>query len=150
MHNRLNSMRQDVRAFMTEMFSESMRCIDVRNVLIHRMSLLFGRLQIDKVSYKLSDFHRIILVAVGKAAVPMCSTVAEILRPGLRNDQVLTGIAVGPRLDDPLPREVRYFPGNHPFPDQTSRTAAEAARELLSLADSHDLVLFLISGGASS
>lgn len=139
-----------LRTWMTGVFLESMRCIDVRNVLTHRISLIFGCLQIGAVSYPLSTIRRIVLIAAGKAAVPMCSITAEILRPGLRADQALTGVAVGPGARESLPSGFSHFPGSHPFPTQTSWDAAEKVQEILRPLDCQDLVIFLISGGASS
>jgi hydroxypyruvate reductase len=141
---------QEMHEQLAELLHESIRCVDVRNALIQQMIVVAGSLQIGKLSYPLSEKKRIVLIAAGKAAVPMCSVTADLLRPALRADQILTGIAVGPESQTTLPIGVEYFPGSHPYPSQDSRNAADAACALLQSLGEHDLVLFLMSGGASS
>lgn len=87
------------------------------------------------------------VVALGKAALEMTHTLAEILG-GLR----LRGVVAAPSLPQyPLPG-FEYFAGGHPIPNDASWRAAEAALALLNHrnATGDDLVIFLISGGGSA
>jgi hydroxypyruvate reductase len=134
-----------------EIFRESMHRVDIRNVLTHRIKIMEGSLQIGKLSYPLEARRKIVLIGVGKAAVPMCTIITEILRPALRKHQVLEGIAVGTESSESfLPAEIAFHPGSHPVPSAASRAAAVAVCDMLEPLDDQDLVLFLLSGGASS
>jgi glycerate 2-kinase len=87
------------------------------------------------------------VVAMGKAAIEMTHTLAEIL-PDVR----LRGVVAAPALPKyPLPG-FEYFAGGHPYPNEDSWRAAEAALRMMKLRNqfSNDLILFLISGGGSS
>jgi hydroxypyruvate reductase len=87
---------------------------------------------------------RTVLLAIGKAAIPMARLV-EQRWPG-----PLTGLAVTrDGGDEPLER-IEMIAAGHPLPDARS---VEAATRLLALAEDagpNDLVLVLLSGGASA
>jgi hydroxypyruvate reductase len=87
---------------------------------------------------------RTILLALGKAAVPMARAV-ESRWPG-----PLSGLAVAPRGSGGGLDRVESMPAAHPVPDQSSVAAAERLLDLAGGAGEDDLVLVLLSGGASS
>lgn len=87
---------------------------------------------------------RTILLALGKAAVPMARAV-ERRWPG-----PLSGLAVAPRGSVGAIERVEPMPAAHPVPDESSVVAAERLLELAGGAGEDDLVLVLLSGGASS
>ena len=109
-----------------------------------------SRLRIGKRSYLLAQEKRIVFIAAGKAAVPMCTSAAEILVPALQPHQYLSGIVVGIGLTYSLPPGIHIYQGSHPLPNQASRDAADATMRMLRPLGEDDLVLFLNSGGASS
>ncbi len=84
-----------------------------------------------------------IVLAVGKAAVPMARAAADAYpdTPGL----VVTRDGYGGRAGHFTVREAA-----HPVPDRRSQVAAEEALELLGRLGKEDLVLVLLSGGGSS
>jgi hydroxypyruvate reductase len=87
---------------------------------------------------------RTLLLALGKAAVPMARAV-EARWPG-----PLSGLAVAPRgIEEKLER-VAILAAAHPVPDERSVAGAERLLALAAGAGEEDLVLVLLSGGASS
>ncbi|MBK9613831.1 DUF4147 domain-containing protein [Candidatus Amarobacter glycogenicus] len=89
---------------------------------------------------------RILVVSVGKAAVAMAAAAAVILADTLTGGVVISKTTAVPDLPPPL----RYFPGSHPLPSQLSLQATQAVYDLLADTQPDDLVLCLISGGASA
>jgi len=84
-------------------------------------------------------------IAVGKASGPMLSAfVAAIGRP-LRT---MTGI--GPVRPDTLPAGVEWHDSGHPIPDARSVKAARRALAIAAAASGRDLLVVLLSGGASA
>lgn len=91
---------------------------------------------------------RLVLIACGKAALPMA---AEAVRHYGDN---LAGIVIFPGDGQSAPRApaagVRLYPASHPVPDQRSEYAGRAALQLASGLGEDDLLLLLLSGGGSS
>ena len=87
---------------------------------------------------------RTVLLALGKAAVPMARAVEEAW-PG-----ALTGVAVTPRGTAAPLRRIGVIEASHPVPDEASVAAAERLLGLARAAGPDDLVLVLLSGGASA
>jgi glycerate 2-kinase len=80
-------------------------------------------------------------LAVGKAALAMARGAGPVTR----------GLAIAPADDGRgLPSGWHLMVGAHPVPDQRSLAAGDAALSLFEAATPNDLVLALISGGASS
>lgn len=99
------------------------------------------------------DRGRLIVLAVGKAAAAM-AVAAEAYYRGLRVVDRIEGVATPPHgyaaTLGSKPERLEILEGRHPTPDASSRAAAERAMELARSASEEDLVLVLLSGGASS
>jgi glycerate 2-kinase len=114
-----------------------------------------GELEAAKrVPTLLTEASRIFLLAAGKAAFGMATEAAACLGPKL--DAVLA-IVAPPAGSDPqveasgAPRAtIRTIAGSHPLPDASSERAAAAALGFVGHARPGDLLLFALSGGASS
>jgi glycerate 2-kinase len=96
---------------------------------------------------------RLIILSVGKAAIAMAA-VAESHYRSQGNLNRIEGLATAPygyaeTLAVPLQR-LRVLEARHPTPDAASQAAAEEALRLAASAGPNDLVLVLLSGGASS
>jgi len=88
---------------------------------------------------------RVVVAAVGKAAVPMAVAAEDLLGPRLRAGRVVTRDALAPR-----PERLPVEEAGHPVPDARSEAAG---RGLLALAEQtrrEDVLLVLLSGGASA
>ena len=107
-------------------------------------------LHVGELAYALKDFHRVVVISIGKAAAPMWDALRSELEPALKRGQPIEAIVVGSTMPQEKDHRVRFFPGSHPLPSQTSIDAAEAVLKLLASCDDRCLVLFLISGGASA
>jgi hydroxypyruvate reductase len=87
------------------------------------------------------------VIAIGKAAVPSSEVVLTKLAAG---NIPLEAIVVGPGEMHTLPCAVERWQGSHPVPDATARDAALRMVQALRDTNAQDLVIFLISGGASA
>ncbi len=112
----------------------------------------------EKVPALLADAARIFLLAAGKAALGMATELAPRLGPKLYD-----ALAIVPSLPDAgggsspqaAPSDtsratIRIIVAAHPLPDASSQRAAEAALEIARHAGPGDLLVFALSGGASS
>jgi len=92
-------------------------------------------------THRPGDVPRIYGLAIGKAALAMARGVPQVAR----------GIAIAP-VDDGrlLPAGWRLILGSHPEPDARSLAAGDAAVALVDEVGEADLLIALISGGASA
>lgn len=97
-------------------------------------------------SINLSQYKRIFLIALGKAAGPML----EIFLDRMKRRKGLRGICCSKYLSKKRNWRFRYFEGGHPVPNEESFAAARAALVMLKKAKKDTLVFFLISGGGSA
>lgn len=98
-----------------------------------------------KKKYRLSAFGDVYVLGAGKASVMMAQAVEKTLGARVRYGFVNTKYGHGGKL-----KRVRVQEAGHPVPDENG---VAGARELVSLArqaGAGDLVLFVISGGASA
>ena len=100
--------------------------------------------------YKLDGVQRIWLVAAGKAALPMTEAASSILGTHLHRGLAVSKDTAQPSTNPALLPCVQILQAGHPLPDERSLQAAQAIRELLQQVQPGDLVLVLISGGASA
>ena len=87
---------------------------------------------------------RVALVAAGKAAVAMAQAAEEAL-----GERLAEGLAVSTAATGPLER-VRLLSASHPVPDARGIAAARAVESLARSLSKDDLLVVLLSGGASA
>jgi hydroxypyruvate reductase len=102
-------------------------------------------LAVDGLDYDLNRYDRVLLLGAGKASAAMAATMEDIL--GDRLDGGLVATKYGHGLD--LAR-TEVLESGHPVPDAAGERAADALLERAASAGERDLVLFLLSGGASA
>jgi len=90
--------------------------------------------------------RRLYVVSVGKAAYRMAKAASEELGNSIYRGYVITKYG---HAGEPLPHFMIYEAG-HPTPDESGVRATEAVLNGLSGLTSEDIVLFLLSGGASA
>ncbi len=114
----------------------------VRRVLSLRRHILHA----DGRTYDLRRFRRVAVVGAGKAAVPMARAVSGVLGGRLDSAFVVSpeGSAAG------APPWMDIVEAGHPVPDRRGQRAARRMLEAASSLGPEDLLIVLLSGGASS
>ncbi|MGV3614396.1 MAG: glycerate kinase type-2 family protein [Fimbriimonas sp.] len=95
--------------------------------------------------YDLSAYRRILVAGAGKASVSMAQALKGILGDRLADGQIVTKAGHGEPVEG-----VEVVEAAHPVPDQTSLDAGRRLLEFAAGAKTDDLVIFLLSGGASA
>lgn len=143
----LDSLRNmKLRDIATNIFHRTLAAVEVEAVVRQALQLHNNVLKAGDTEIDLQQFTRVIVVAVGKASVPMARAAARIL-----NERITTGIIATNELNSITPANFDVFIGGHPIPNQGSIDAAQSALQLLRDAnDAQTFVLFLLSGGGSA
>lgn len=95
------------------------------------------------IELNLSSFERILVTGAGKASAGLGRALAGII-----GDRVSGGQING--TEDGEIGEVRLIKAGHPIPDEKGMEGAEEIRRIFTGAGRDDLVVFLLSGGASA
>ena len=135
----------ELRQAALNIFHKTLAAIDVETVVALHLKLSGDRLSAGDEVYDLSNFSRLLVIAIGKASVPMARAAERVLGERITDGVVVTNAVIGdsPRLP--------VLIGGHPLPNAASLEAAAKALALLREHDSErTLVLFLISGGGSA
>jgi glycerate 2-kinase len=136
----------DLRETALKIFHRTLAAIDVETVVSSHLRLNGNQLMVGDEVCDLSKFSRLLVIAIGKASVPMARAVEKLL-----GDQITDGLIVTNAVTGSLPQQLPVLIGGHPLPNAAS---LEAAARALSLLRQHNadntLVLFLISGGGSA
>lgn len=127
------------------LFARVMERVDVAASMRETFRLDGRALRVGPHRIDLQCFRRIVLVAIGKAAIPMAQCAVQTLADALP----LSGLVVGTEPWS-APTPLRYMQGDHPVPYQRSFAAADALLKVSAEADADTLMLYLISGGASA
>lgn len=140
-----------------DIFSRALAACDLTRAMLDRLHLDPERrtLQISGDSdLDLRDVQTLVVIAAGKGALPMLTSLLALLRP--LPDLAVEGLLIAPSRPAVLPENVQYIGGGHPLPNQASLDAGQAALELLQrhaanpASARHVFCLFLISGGSSA
>jgi hydroxypyruvate reductase len=101
----------------------------------------------DRISAGGANFEaeRVLVLAAGKAAGPMARAAADLL-----GERLAGGVLVTKDDHDPGPEGLETFFAAHPEPDGRGVEAARRATELAESLGEGDVLLALISGGASA
>ena len=143
------SLMPERKQFARKLFAKTTEAVELSARMTSQITLSDGYLHAGPDSLPLTLFSRILVIAVGKAAVPMAAYMQRILEPWRDAQHQVEGIVVGSGPWKPVPGWT-YFEGSHPLPDINSFRASELLLDRLRSADEKTLAIFLVSGGASS
>ena len=146
-----NSLRQSSRGDdICQILAAAINSADPGGAIRNHVSLDDHQLIIDSKIYNLELNKRVFVIGAGKAVVPMAAAVLNILGDRVTAGFVITkkGHLSGADINQGVP--VSIIEANHPIPDQLNLEASEKLLSLINHLNSDDLVLCLLSGGASA
>ncbi len=103
----------------------------------------FLRIADDRLPFNI--FNKIYLIGVGKASAAMAVEAEEIL-----GDHLTDGLITVKHGHELAAKKIRMLPASHPVPDGSSVSAVTETLRFLEKVRGDDIVIFLLSGGASS
>jgi len=121
--------------------------VDPSSCLQSALRISNGQMHVQDFTLTLSRFKRIVVVAVGKASSSMMTTTLNALRSW--NVHGILVVPIGqkiPKFDD----RVEIFFAGHPLPDEEGEKAAERVISIAQNMKLYELLICLISGGASA
>jgi glycerate 2-kinase len=134
--------QSQARADLSRIFAAAVRAVEPRRVVANAFEGLSP--PSSRVRIMVERAARVYLLAVGKAAAGMAIAAHERLGARLRDALVITPSSEAEEIG------MRAIRAAHPRPDASSEAAGFAARQFVAAADPSDLIIFLLSGGASA
>lgn len=137
---------EDHKQHVAEMIDAAISAVDPYKSTQKFLSIEEHNLTVGQHTYDLRS-GRVFVISIGKAAVPMTNAAIIIL-----GRSVEAGVAVTKKGQMHLVKHcaIKTLFAAHPVPDENSVRAADTVFKLLEQTAEGDLVLFLISGGASA
>lgn len=128
-----------------QIYQAAVGAVQPSNIIPQFLSIRNDNIQIADHIFPLDHFQNIYVLGAGKATAAMAHEVEKILTHRLYEGV----IAVRDVHHFPLKR-IRSIVAGHPLPDNNSVIAAEEINKVLNKLKKSDLLIFLLSGGASS
>jgi hydroxypyruvate reductase len=135
--------RTRLRRAAREILGEALRAADPSRLVEKHLRVRRGVLEAAGLRFA-AGRGRVLLVAAGKAAVPMARAAERALGPWLSGGVAVTSVEA-PDLERVLVRSA-----SHPVPDSRGLAAAREIEDLVSELGRDDLLIVLLSGGASA
>jgi len=133
----------------SQIMEAALLAVDPYAAVKHNISIVGSQLLIGSQSVDLPSKGRIFVVGAGKAGAPMAQAAADQLGSRLSAGIVIVKEGYG-IADGTFPTGLKIVEASHPLPDQRGVNATAEIFDLLSTARPEDIVIALISGGASA
>lgn len=127
-----------------QIFDAAVNAVKPQNLIPQYLKIDADKLSIGDSFYDLQKLDHIYLIAAGKAASAMALEAEKII--GVHISECIAVTKYG----HSLPIKGKTIEAGHPVPDEQSLSAGKKVLELLHNAGENDLVILLLSGGASS
>ncbi|HVL37993.1 MAG TPA: DUF4147 domain-containing protein [Fimbriimonadaceae bacterium] len=128
-----------------EIYRKTLEAIRADRLVERALRLQDGRLRAGSFDEPIDGFKRIHVLGAGKAVAAMAQGVERILGPHFER-----GLVVTKHGHSASTQRTEVLEAGHPVPDEGSLEAGRRVFEAAGRAEEGDLVLFLLSGGASS
>ena len=142
---------EDYRYHVDALFAAALAAAEPGNAVRELMRCSNDLLHVGEVDFD-TQKGRVFIVSVGKAAAAMADAAVDIVDGALHSADVVGKKGGAVTTNSALERNprVRLLVGNHPVSGEDSVQSTAAVVEQLSETTENDLVIFLISGGASA
>ncbi len=132
--------------FLDHVIKDALAAVEPAYLVREHLRIEDNRLFIKHRPFDLSQFDKIHVIGVGKGAPFLFHGLDEVL-----GERIKGGMVISLEQHQFSHPRVTFFPGSHPIPDQKSLAAGHAvSRYIKTNVKSHDLLFFLVTGGASA
>lgn len=137
--------QRGTRALLTRLFQAALEAVDPYETVCRQVRLRRGQLSIGAQHYSLQPKDRIVVVGAGKASARMAQALERQVGP-----RIETGLVVVKYGHGAPTQRIRIVEAGHPVPDAAGIRASHMMIALIGRLKPNDLLIVLLSGGASS
>ena len=128
-----------------DILSHAVNAVKPAHLIPNRILFKNDILHIDTSAYNLNDYGDIYVIGAGKASAAMAFEFETLLGSRIKAGCVITNYGSSTQCST-----IKIFEAGHPLPDANGLKATSQIIKLLGRPNADDLVLCLISGGASA
>ncbi len=128
-----------------QIFRAALRAVDPHQAVLDHLRFDGRVLKAPRKRYRLSDFDSIQVIGAGKASAAMAQAVERLLGRRISGGFINVPDGISTHL-----RRIQLQPCGHPIPDERGVDGALRILEIARTAGPRDLIIALISGGASA
>jgi len=132
-------------SLLRKLIAAGLEAADPYQALLHTVSLTKRFLRVGRRTYDLSHIDRVMTVGAGKASARMAQALETAL--GTRLEDGLVIVKTGHTL---ATKRITVLEAGHPIPDRAGLHATQRLLHLTQRLTPRDLLIVLLSGGASS
>jgi hydroxypyruvate reductase len=133
------------RGIFSRLFKAGLRAVDPYGAMLRSISIEKGSLVAGPYRYPFSRYRRIVAIGAGKASARMAQSLEHVLGESLESGLVVVKYGHGVPT-----KTVQIVEAGHPVPDQQGLAAARRLLDVAKALTEEDLLIVLLSGGASS
>jgi len=137
--------RSPIRPLLKKLIGRGLAAVDAHAAVARAISRQGEELVIGRRRYDLRRYERVVVVGAGKATASMARAVERKLGPRLQSGFVV--VKYGHGLST---KRIMVAEAGHPIPDQSGQRAAARLCAMAAELGRRDLLIVLLSGGASS
>jgi glycerate 2-kinase len=116
-----------------------------KNIFLMTNTLIISGIYGKRKQFKLNDYKRVFVIGAGKASPAMAKEIEKIL-----GDKIFKGLIVTKYNFARDLKKIKIIEAGHPLPDVNGLSGSKKIINICKKADRDDLIINLISGGASS
>ena len=145
MQIRIDCPDKHIRTILKQLLLAGLDAADPESAIQRAVRIKNNSLRVGTREYDLAGFSRIVCVGAGKASGTMAAAVERQFGSRLEGGLVVVNDGHAGKT-----KRIRLLEARHPVPDHRSEKAARRIMRLLGSLTDRDLVLMVLSGGASS
>lgn len=136
---------EEIRTSLKQLLLAGLDAADPESAIQRATRIKNKNLRVGTRQYDLTRFARVVCIGAGKASGVMAAALERQFGSRLEGGLVVVNDGHGPKT-----KRIRLLEARHPVPDHRSEKAAQRIVRLLESLTNRDLVLMVLSGGASS
>ncbi len=129
-------------------YEEAVKTCDPYEAILRNLKLDGNSLLFNNKNYDLDSLNNIFVIGAGKAGLRMAKAIYDLLGNRITEGCIAIPQNSGTEID--MLGNIRIIEAAHPVPDMDSVLSARIISRIATKAGKNDLVIFLLSGGASS
>ncbi len=145
MQIRIDCPDKHIRTILKQLLLAGLDAADPESAIQRAVRIKNNSLRVGTREYDLTGFSRIVCIGAGKASGAMAAAVERQFGSRLEGGLVVVNDGYAGKT-----KRIRLLEARHPVPDHRSEKAARRMVRLLESLTDRDLVLMVLSGGASS